>query len=244
MSDSAGVDVSSASETGDDVPAAIAADGLAAGYGAVDVLRAIDLAVRPGEVVALLGPNGAGKTTLLRTLAGYLRPTAGEVRLFGDTCTRLPAYRRCRRGVSFLGEERHIFPGLTVRQSLRLVGADHTALHLFPELTGRMRHRAGLLSGGEQQMLALALALARRPRLLLIDELSLGLAPQVRERLLDAVRATADTGVAVLLVEQNAKAVLARADRAHVLRRGELVDERPAAQWLPRLEDLAALYLS
>ncbi|WP_052172630.1 ABC transporter ATP-binding protein [Nocardia sp. BMG111209] len=244
MGVSAAVDVSSASESGDAIPAAIAATGLAAGYGAVDVLRGIDLTVRPGEVVALLGPNGAGKTTLLRTLAGYLRPSAGEIELFGATCTRLPAYRRCRRGVSVLGEERHIFPGLTVRQSLRLVGADATALQLFPELTERMRHRAGLLSGGEQQMLALALALARHPRLLLIDELSLGLAPQVRERLLDAVRATADTGVAVLLVEQNAKAVLARADRAHVLRRGELVDERPAAAWLPQLEELAALYLS
>ncbi|MCX4091892.1 ABC transporter ATP-binding protein [Nocardia sp. alder85J] len=244
MGVSAGVDVSPTSGAGAELPVAIGATGLAAGYGAVDVLRAIELTVRPGEVVALLGPNGAGKTTLLRTLAGYLRPTAGEVRLFGETCTTLPAYRRCRRGVSFLGEERHIFPGLTVRQSLRLVGADSAALHLFPELSGRLRHRAGLLSGGEQQMLALTLALARRPRLLLIDELSLGLAPQVRERLLDAVRATADTGVGVLLVEQNARAVLARADRACVLRRGELVDERPAAAWLPQLEELAALYLS
>jgi branched-chain amino acid transport system ATP-binding protein len=217
---------------------------LAAGYGAVPVLRDVDLEVRAGEMVALLGPNGAGKTTLLRTLAGYRRPTAGEIDLFGERCERLPAHRRCRRGVSVMGEERHIFPGLTVRQSLRLVRADPEVAAMFPALHQRSHHRAALLSGGEQQMLALALALARRPRLLLIDELSLGLAPTVRERLLDAVREQADRGVGVLVVEQDVRAALTRADRAYVLRRGEIVDRRPAREWLDDLDGLAQLYLS
>lgn len=225
----------------------IEARGLSAGYGRVEVLRHVDLEVRPGEMVALLGPNGAGKTTLLRTLAGYLRPTAGDIVLFGTPSNRTPAYRRCRRGVSFMGEERHVFPSLTVRQSLRLVRGSGDLLELFPLLAQRMHHRAALLSGGEQQMLALALALARKPRLLLIDELSLGLAPTVRERLLDMVRETIDGGVGgvgALVVEQNARAVLSRADRAYVLRRGEIVDERPARKWLGDLDQLASLYLS
>ncbi|MEX5707058.1 ABC transporter ATP-binding protein [Parafrankia sp. FMc6] len=233
-----------AASTGAGPPAAIEARGLAAGYGRVPVLRDIDIKVRPGEVVALLGPNGAGKTTLLRTLAGYRRPTGGDVFLFGAPCNRVPVYKRCRQGVSFMGEERHIFPGLTVRQSLRLVRGKSGDQELFPSLDRRIGHRAALLSGGEQQMLALTLALARDPRLLLIDELSLGLAPLVRERLLDTVRATADRGVGVLVVEQNARSVLSRADRAYVMRRGEIVDEGPAQRWLDDLDGLAALYLS
>jgi branched-chain amino acid transport system ATP-binding protein len=224
--------------------AAIEARGLTAGYGRVSVLRHVDLEVRPGEVVALLGPNGAGKTTLLRTLAGYRRPTGGDVFLFGTRCSRVPVYKRCRQGVSFMGEERHVFPGLTVRQSLRLVRAAGDREALFPSLDRRAGHRGALLSGGEQQMLALTLALARDPRLLLIDELSLGLAPLVRERLLDTVRTTADRGVGVLVVEQNARAVLSRADRTYVMRRGEIVDEGPARKWLADLDGLAALYLS
>ncbi|MBL7499270.1 ABC transporter ATP-binding protein [Frankia sp. CNm7] len=223
---------------------ALEARGLSAGYGRVQVLRDVNLTVRPGEVVALLGPNGAGKTTLLRTLAGYLRPAGGEVLLFGASCGRMPVYKRCRQGVSFMGEERHVFPGLTVRQSLRLVRAQGEQAALFPALADRARHRGALLSGGEQQMLALTLALARKPRLLLIDELSLGLAPLVRERLLDTVRTTADTGVGVLVVEQNARSVLDRADRAYVMRRGEVVEERPADHWRADLDGLAALYLS
>ncbi|MGW1028547.1 ABC transporter ATP-binding protein [Streptomyces sp. NPDC002577] len=230
--------------TAPDEVSGIAARGLSAGYGRVQVLRHIDLDVRPGEMVALLGPNGAGKTTLMRTLAGYRRPTDGDVYLFGVRCNRTPAYKRCRQGVSFMGEERHVFPGLTVRQSLRLVRDQGEARELFPSLAQRARHRAALLSGGEQQMLALTLALARNPRLLLIDELSLGLAPMVRERLLDTLRETADRGVGVLVVEQNAGAVVSRADRAYVMRRGEIVDERPAKEWQNDLDGLASLYLS
>jgi branched-chain amino acid transport system ATP-binding protein len=222
----------------------LVARGLGAGYGRVEVLHGVDVDVAPGELVALLGPNGAGKTTLLRTLAGFLRPTAGEVTLFGVPSNRVPAYRRCRRGVSFLGEERHVFPGLTVGQSLRLVRGRAAVLDQFPLLAPRLRHRAALLSGGEQQMLALGMALAREPRLLLVDEVSLGLAPTVREALLDTLRATADRGVGVLVVEQNARAVLRRADRAYVLRRGEVVDSRPAERWLDDLDGLAALHLS
>ncbi len=247
MNDDAGSTTAKASEAGGATAVrepAVEARGLHAGYGNVQVLHGIDLRVRPGEMVALLGPNGAGKSTLLRALAGYVRPSAGDVLLFGTRHTRTPAYRRCRQGVSFMGEERHVFPGLTVRQSLRLVRAGEEALERFPALLPRLRHRAALLSGGEQQMLALALALARSPRLLLIDELSLGLAPTVRERLLDTVRETADRGVGVLVVEQDARAVLGRADRAHVMRRGELVDERAARDWLGDLDGLASLYLS
>jgi branched-chain amino acid transport system ATP-binding protein len=223
---------------------ALAAQDLRAGYGPVEVIRGVTFDVRPGEMVALLGPNGAGKTTLLQTLCGFVRPSAGEV-LFGGEPSHVPPHRRAHRGLGYLGEDRHIFPGLTVAQNLKLVpNGVAGAVARFPELAALLRRRAGWLSGGEQQMLALGRALAAAPRVLLIDELSLGLAPLVRQRLLGMLRAAADHDhAAVLVVEQSAKAVLEVADRAMVLRRGEIVDEAPAQRWCHDLDHLADLYL-
>src|SRR3954464_15533088 len=177
------------------------------------VVRGLDLRVDPGGVVALIGPNGGGKTTTLLTLSGELPPLAGEVPLNGEV-TQAPLFRRARRGLGFVTEERSVFMRLSVADNLRLARARRAdVLELFPELGPLMRRSAGLLSGGEQQMLALARALAREPKLLLIDELSLGLAPLVVRRLLDAVRqAATERGLGVLLVEQHVRQALQIAD--------------------------------
>lgn len=220
----------------------LAARSLHLGYGAVEVVHGIDLELRAGEMVAVLGPNGAGKTTLLSALAGFLRPTKGDIELFGAPFRR-PAHRWARAGVSFVGDDRHVFPSLTVRQNMTLVGKDVAALEPFPELRALAGRKAMLLSGGEQQMLALARALATRPRILIVDELSLGLAPLICRRLLAILRQAADQGTGVLVVEQSAKAAASVADRAYVLRRGEVVDTRPAAEWVGRMDELSSLFL-
>src|SRR5690349_3966329 len=173
--------------------------GLDAGYGEVSVVRNLDLRVRGGEVVALLGANGAGKTTSLLTISGDLPAMGGEVRWLGEATTA-PLHVRARQGLGLVTEERSIFPGLTVRDTLRVSRCDtDRAFDMFPELKTRLRVKAGNLSGGEQQMLSLARILACDPKALLADELSFGLAPLVVDRLLAAVRAAADDGVAVLL---------------------------------------------
>ncbi|MBW8800291.1 MAG: ABC transporter ATP-binding protein [Streptomyces sp.] len=194
---------------------------LTAGYGSRPVVRDLDLEVRPGEVVALLGANGAGKTTTLRALSGDLAPMGGEVRWLGEP-GRAPLHRRAREGLAFVGE-RAVFTRLDTAENLR-VGRVTTeqALALFPELGKRLKTGAGMLSGGEQQMLSLARALGRAPRLLLADELSLGLAPLVVDRLLRAVREAADRGLGALLVEQHVHKVLGIADRVYVLHRGRV----------------------
>lgn len=219
-------------------------EGIAVRYGGADAVRGVDVSVRAGELVALLGANGAGKTSLMLALSGHARPAAGRVFLLGQE-TDEPPQRRARLGLSFVGDDRHLFPSLTVRQSLRLArGAEEEALGRFPALEPLMDRPAGLLSGGEQQMLALARALGMRPKLLVVDELSLGLAPSIRDRLLALLRQLADEGLAVFVVEQAAQAVLRHADRAYVMRRGEIVDERAAAAWVGREADLAELFLS
>jgi branched-chain amino acid transport system ATP-binding protein len=229
----------------DDRERLLACRGLSAGYGAMAVVRDLDLHVDAGEVVALLGPNGAGKTTTLLTLAGELAPLAGEV-LFRGEPTRAPLHERCRAGMSFLTEERSVTMGLTARENLRLAGVDPgAAVELFPELGPLMKRPAGLLSGGEQQMLSLARALGRAPRLLLADELSLGLAPLVVDRLLAELRRAADErNVGVLLVEQHVRRALACADRVYVMQHGRLALTGPVAQLHDHLADIEAAYLS
>ena len=184
-------------------------DGLSAGYDAAAVVRRLDLHIEAGEVVALLGPNGAGKTTTLRAISGLVRPMAGVIRIDGADVARKPPAARAQLGIAHVPEGRGVFFGLTVAEHFRLgyrgerLDAD-VAYGYFPALAGLADRRAGLLSGGEQQMLTLGRALARRPRLLLLDELSLGLAPVIVERLLPVVTTYAkESGCAVLLVEQH-----------------------------------------
>lgn len=218
--------------------------GLAAGYGGKTVVNDVSLEVHAGEVVALLGPNGAGKTTTLLACAGVLRPVEGDLACL-DGLGRASLHRRARAGLSYVTEERSVFAGMSVADNLRVAGVDaERALDLFPELRGLLRRRAGLLSGGEQQMLTLARALSRNPRLLLADELSLGLAPMIVDRLLVAVRKAADTGVAVLLVEQHSRKALAVADRAYLMRRGRIEMSGTAADMSARVSAVEDLYLS
>jgi sulfate-transporting ATPase len=208
----------------------IAAEGLAAGYGDLAAARDIDLTVRPGEVVALLGPNGAGKTTTMLALAGELRPLAGTVR-FRNRVPPPSLTWRARHGIAFVPQERSIIRGLTVRQNLGLTGKPVVVDRLvFPDLAPLLSRRAGVLSGGEQQMLVLERALMREPDLLLVDELSQGLAPLVTRLLLQTVRTCADEGLGVLLVEQYVHAALEIADRVIVMARGRICMSAPAAE--------------
>jgi sulfate-transporting ATPase len=221
----------------------LSACGLSAGYGTKPVVRDLDLEVRAGEVVTLLGPNGAGKTTTLLALAGALAPMAGEIHFAGLPASA-PLHERARRGLSLVPEERSVVMSLTVRENLRVGRCDAgRALAVFPELVEHLDRRAGLLSGGQQQMVTLARALARRPTVLLADELSLGLAPQVVRRLLGAVREAADTGLAVVLVEQHVRSALAIADRVHVLRHGTLAWSGTAEQAHTDRDRLLGAYL-
>lgn len=223
----------------------LACRNLSAGYGQITVIRDIDLEVRAGEVVALIGPNGAGKTSTLLTLAGELTPSTGEVELLGQV-TREPMHVRCRNGLGYVTEERSVIMDLTAHENLRLANvSDADAIALFPELERLLGRRAGLLSGGEQQMLTLARVLGRKPRMILADELSLGLAPLVVGRLLAALREAADSsGLGVLLVEQHVRQALKVADRVYVMQRGRVVLSGTAAEIGGRLGDIEAAYLS
>jgi branched-chain amino acid transport system ATP-binding protein len=225
--------------------AVLEARGVAAGYGAQPVIHDVDLVVQPGEVVGLLGANGAGKTTTLLALAGELPLLAGEVRLDG-VVTTAPLHRRARDGLTFVTEEKSVFMGLTARDNLRVADVDvATALELFPELERLLPVRAGLLSGGEQQMLTLARALSRKPRVLLADELSMGLAPLIVKRLLEAVvRIAKQQGTAVLLVEQHVRKALEYCDRAYVMHRGRVELSGTADELLGRLGEIEDRYLT
>jgi branched-chain amino acid transport system ATP-binding protein len=228
---------------------ALAVRDLQAGYRGVPVVRELNLEVRPGEVVALLGPNGAGKTTTLETIAGLNRPISGAVELSGQGIGGKPAHILARRGVALVPEGRALFPGLTVREHLRLAGGrgrrpEDELMEMLPELRKCLGRKAGLLSGGEQQMLAVGRALVTRPRLLLVDEMSLGLAPVIVERLLPILRRAADElGSSVLFVEQHVALALEISDRAYVLTHGRIRLEGPAAELRERRELLAASYL-
>ena len=219
---------------------------LKAGYLGREVVRAVDLRVHAGEVVCLLGPNGAGKTTTLLTIAGELTPVDGLV-MFDNVPTWTPMHQRVRNGgIGLVTEERLVFTRMSARDNLRVGGGSvEAALELFPELEPRLSVRGGMLTGGEQQMLALARALSRKPSLLLADELSLGLAPMIVDRLLGAVRAAADEhGTGALIVEQHARKALEYADRMYLMARGQILLELPADEAIERLDEIEDAYLS
>ena len=198
------------------------------------VAHDVSLAVRPGRVLTMLGPNGAGKTTLLEALAGVIGFASGSVTIDGADLGRMSRPARARAGLALVEQGRTVFGSLTVAENIRVAGGDDTALteyfELFPPLRPRRDVKAALLSGGEQQMLVLARALARRPSVLMLDEMSLGLAPVIVRRLLPAVRGLADEGMAVLLVEQFATLALGVADDAVVLAGGRVTFVGPAME--------------
>jgi branched-chain amino acid transport system ATP-binding protein len=223
--------------------------GLTSGYDGAAVVRGVDIGIAAGEIVALLGPNGAGKTTILRTVSGIVRPMKGSVQVLGEDVSRIAPNRIARRGVSHVAEGRTVFFGLTVAEHFRLGGRGERmdsahAYEYFPALRKLQDRRVGLLSGGEQQMLALAVGLARRPKLLLVDELSLGLAPVVVKAMLPVLRRYAtETGASVLLVEQHVELALETADTAVALSHGDVVFKGATAELRHDRRLLLASYL-
>jgi branched-chain amino acid transport system ATP-binding protein len=219
------------------------------GHSGAPAVREVDLHVEAGEVVALLGPNGAGKTTTLLTVSGLLPVIAGDILIEGQSVQGRRPHQIARTAVAHVTDDRSLFFRLTVRQNLALGARGRRAadidrvLALFPALDGLMDRKAGLLSGGEQQMLALGRALVSEPRLLLVDELSMGLAPVVVESVLPSLRAIADEGVAVLMVEQYAQLAMEIADRAYVLAHGQLVLEGAASDLANNMELIEASYM-
>jgi branched-chain amino acid transport system ATP-binding protein len=227
-------------------------DRLEVSYGAVRALREVALRVEPGEIVGVVGPNGAGKSTLLRTIAGAVRPSAGSIVFEGRSLVRMSPDAVVRAGISLVPEGRRIFSTLTVGENLRVALAprrDRAAaaedveriLDLFPILRSYLKSSAGKLSGGEQQQLAIARALLGRPRLLLVDEPSLGLAPIIVDRVFDLLAELKESGVTILLVEQNAAQALAVADRMYVLRTGH-IEELSATERLAEAIQTGELY--
>lgn len=202
-------------------------------YGGIRAVQGIDFHVKAGELVALIGANGAGKSSTLNCLAGLIRPLQGQITLAGETLAQLPAHQRVQRGLALVPEGRGLFPRLTVRENLNMGGfsrqhdaqfyADLEEIYaLLPRLAERRHQLAGTLSGGEQQMVAIGRALMSRPRMLLLDEPSMGLAPLLVEQIVNTIQRIVKTGVAVLLVEQNAHLALQISQRAYVLESGRI----------------------
>jgi branched-chain amino acid transport system ATP-binding protein len=214
--------------------ALLSVDGIDAAYGQSRILRDLSLSVDRGEVVSLVGRNGAGKTTTLRAIVGILTPSAGTVTFDGEDITDLPDYETVARGIQYVPEDRQVFPDLTVDENLRMgqlrnegAGTLSTdeVFERFPRLRERRSNRGSQLSGGEQQMLVIARALVGRTELLLLDEPTEGLAPQIVEDVIDIVETISDEGVTILLVEQNVQAAMAVADRHYVINKGQNVFE-------------------
>jgi branched-chain amino acid transport system ATP-binding protein len=229
--------------------------GLQVRYGAIRAVRDVSLRLAEGELITLLGANGAGKSSTLMCIAGALRAAAGSIRLAGEDVTSASPEAMVRKGVATVPETRDVFPDLTVAENLRLgayvrrrdtdgVAADRAHMfEMFPVLGERTNQPAGTLSGGEQQMLVIARAMMSRPRLLLLDEPSLGLAPTIVDRIFEMIVALKESGLTILLVEQNAAKALSIADRVYVMRLGEIAAEGSASE-IAAATDLKALYLS
>ena len=219
-----------------DADAVLVLDHISAGYESTDVLRDVSIVVPRGSLVALLGANGAGKTTALRVASGLLRPKSGSVRLHGEDATRLPAWRRLRSGLCLIPEGRGVFPSLTVRENLELQTPPWVkraeldrVIELFPILGERMTQVAGTLSGGQQQMLALSRAVLAEPAVLLVDEISMGLAPALVDQLFESLTKLAASGTAMLIVEQYVHRALDMCSHAYVIRKGSVVFSGPSA---------------
>jgi branched-chain amino acid transport system ATP-binding protein len=228
-------------------------EGLVARYGRITALEDVSLTVAEGEVVTLIGANGAGKTTTLRTISGLVRPAAGTIRFAGRDITRLAPNEIVRAGIGHSPEGRRIFPRMTVRENLELGAYTRRAKHeiaedlervlaIFPRLKERYEQKGGTMSGGEQQMLAIARALMSRPRLLLLDEPSLGLSPKLVQTIFEVIRDISARGTTILLIEQNARQALAVAARGYVLEVGRIAHSGPAAE-LAASEAVRAAYL-
>jgi branched-chain amino acid transport system ATP-binding protein len=216
------------------VGALLELDRVSVSYGGMRALSDVSLVVPEGCVVALLGPNGAGKTSTLRAISGLVRPSSGEIRLSGRSINRVAPHRISGRGVLHVPEGRGIFRSLTVRENLQMAtyatevddrdAMLDQAVAMFPVLGDRLSQQAGTLSGGEQQMLALARAFAARPKLLMLDEISMGLAPRVTQQLFGAIREAAEGGLSMLLIEQYVDAALELADYGYVMEKGRILD--------------------
>ncbi len=217
---------------------------LVVGYGKISIVRDVNLEVGEGEVVALLGPNGAGKTTTILTMAGELAPLGGVVRCL-DLNEKASLHERAQAGLALVTDAHAVFMRMTVVENMRVFHTTAAAVvEIFPELASHLNRRVGLLSGGQQQMLALGLALACRPALILADELSIGLAPIIVDRLFSVLRAAADDGVGVLLVEQHVHKALAIADRVYVMDRGRIAISGGAVDLRERVDEIQASYLA
>jgi len=225
-------------------------ENISVGYGAIRALKGVSMRVEQGEVVTLIGANGAGKTTTLRTITGLLSPTEGRITFEGQEISGKPTHQLVARGISMSPEGRGVFANLTVRENLMMgaylknnkaeINEDlERGFRMFKRLRERESQKAGTLSGGEQQMLAMARALMSRPRLLLLDEPSLGLAPLVVHTIFEAIDEIRGEGTTILLVEQNAHAALKHSDRAYVLETGRIVMEGPSKELAadPRIKE-------
>lgn len=229
--------------------------GIESGYGKIQVLWGVDVTLQEGSMVAVLGPNGAGKTTLLRTIMGIIRAWRGSVMMYGLDITSMPSHRRVELGLTMVPEGRRLFPDLTVRENLelgaytrrareRIVETLELVFNLFPRLKERLHQKAGSLSGGEQQMLAMARALMTRPKVLMLDEPSQGLAPKIAWEVAEALdKIRREVGISVILVEQNVALALEKADYIYLLEQGRVVLEGFREEVLARKLDIVRSYL-